>query len=343
MRSITVRRPLIGCCRGACCAPHAPTRGFTLVELLVVIAIIGALVALLLPAIQSARESSRRTSCTNNLKQFGIGLHNFYDVNKKFPPGRGAPPPRIFSAHAYLLPYVEESSLQGMIDLSQAPTTVVVAGVSYSGAANKPAASLTVSLVQCPSDALAGGRVPGLDFAGTNYAANAGSGTVDGGSIATADGVFFLGSAMSFRHITDGTSHTAAFSERMLGNGIKPTLLPPGEEDLYILEMSNSYAIGATTCADPSTGGWFHQRGGKWILGNYGNTIYNHYYAPNASQWDCMNLPQQKGLFTARSNHPGGVNVLFCDGSVRFVVDAIELALWRAAATRAKNESGTGI
>lgn len=312
-------------------------RGFTLVELLVVIAIVGVLVAILLPAIQAARESSRRSSCTNNLRQFGVALQNFHDAHRKFPPGRGSPPPKIFSALAYLLPYVEEQSLVDMIDFSQAPVFVVVAGVPYSGDANKFAATTPLPLLQCPSD-VSPGRVAGLGFAATNYAACVGSGVPDAGTINPGDGVFFYGSAIGFHHITDGSSHTAAFSERTLGTGDNLAAPPWGREGDYVLEVNNGIAVDDTGCGNPATGEFYSERGGKWILGNYGNTLYNHYYAPNAANWDCMNLPQQKGLFAARSYHPNGANVLFCDGSVRFVVDSVDLALWRAAATRAGAE-----
>ena len=97
--------------------------GFTLVELLVVIAIIGILIALLLPAVQAAREAARRAQCSNNLKQIGLALQHFHEAKRHFPPGRGGPPPKIFSALAYLLPYVEETALYGQLDLAMAPTT----------------------------------------------------------------------------------------------------------------------------------------------------------------------------------------------------------------------------
>ena len=319
----------------------AARRGFTLVELLVVIAIIGVLVALLLPAVQSAREAARRTSCRNNLKQIGVALLSFHDSQGRFPPGRGGPPPKIFSTLAYLLPYVEEGSLQGQIDLASAPTNVVVAGVSYSGARNLPAGSEAVAVLQCPSDT-AEGRVSGLVYGATNYAANTGSAAVDAGSVRLADGVFFLESKVAFNDLADGSSHTAAFSERMLGTGQSTTSLP-NQSGLYILELKNSVTLAVDTCATPSSGTWFSQRGGKWILGNYGNTLYNHQFTPNPPQWDCMNLPQQKGFMSARSYHPGGVNVLFCDGSVRFVEDGIETNVWRALATRAGSETLDGM
>jgi prepilin-type N-terminal cleavage/methylation domain-containing protein/prepilin-type processing-associated H-X9-DG protein len=315
---------------------RAPRAGFTLVELLVVIAIIGALTALLLPAVQSAREASRRAACGNHLRQLGVALQNFHQSQRRFPPGRGGPPPKVFSPLAYLLPYVEEGSLQARIDLSSAPTTVVVGGVPFSGATNLPAAREAVAVLQCPSDMFSG-RVPGSTYGATNYVASTGSAFVDG-NIWPGDGVFFGESHVRFRDLSDGSSHTAAFSERMLGNGEAVSTLPPNQTGLYILEISNSFPLDETSCASPSSGGtsggWYETRGAKWILGNYGNTLYNHHYTPNAPQWDCMNLPQQKGYMSARSYHPEGVNVLFCDGSVRFVFDAIELRVWRAIATR---------
>ncbi len=96
-------------------------RGFTLVELLVVIAIIGILVGLLLPAVQSAREAARRMQCTNQLKQFGLGLHNYADVSKKFPAGSGGPQHagNRLNAMVGLLPYIEETNLYNMINSPQ--------------------------------------------------------------------------------------------------------------------------------------------------------------------------------------------------------------------------------
>jgi prepilin-type N-terminal cleavage/methylation domain-containing protein len=314
---------------------------FTLVELLVVIAIVGALAALLLPTVQTAREAARRSSCTNNLRQIGVALENVHAARGAFPAGRGAPAPRVFSALAYLLPYVEETSLAGRIDYSSAPTTLVIAGTAYSGAANSWAAAQAMTLLECPSDA-AEGRVVGSTFGGTNYAANAGSGTLNYGSLNAADGVFFIGSSISMKHITDGTSCTAAFGERMLGTGQSAAAISDDQAGLYILELGTGIDVSPTACASLGAGDWYSARGAKWILGNYGNTIYNHYYTPNAAAWDCMNQAQQKALMTARSNHPGGVEVLYCDSSVRFVVDLIDAAVWRAMATRAGNESPTG-
>ncbi|MBX3415893.1 MAG: DUF1559 domain-containing protein [Pirellulales bacterium] len=307
-----------------------------MVELLVVIAIIGVLMALVLPAVQAAREASRRGSCANNLKQLGLALQSFHDAKQQFPPGRGGPTPLVFSPQAHLLPFVEQNGLYHQLDLTASPTKLVIAGITYSGAANAAAANEAVGLLQCPSDPGAG-RIPGTVFGGTNYVANAGSGAVDHGSLVRADGVFFLTSAVRFRDLLDGSSHTAAFSERTLGNGM-PLAESRPYDDLYILELGRNVDVSVSNCATQGTGSWYSQRSGKWILGNYGNTLYNHFYTPNSATWDCMNQAQQKGFLAARSHHPGGVQVLLCDGSVRLIADRVEASLWLGIATRAGRE-----
>ncbi|REK08220.1 MAG: DUF1559 domain-containing protein [Planctomycetota bacterium] len=312
---------------------------FTLVELLVVIAIVGVLMSLLLPAIQSAREASRRTSCVNNLRQLGIALQHFHESHGHFPAGRGGPVPKAFSAQAYLLPYVEEGSIEEQIYFDKSPTPLFIAGVFYTGMENRPAASNPVPVLQCPSDAIAGGRVPGSDYGATNYVACSGSAVENAGTVSPGDGVFYKESAIGMRHILDGSSHTIAFSERMLGPGLEITTLAPGQGGTYILELTSAHPVSETNCQQPSNGTWYEARGAKWILGNYGNTLYNHKYPPNPPQWDCMNLAQQQGFLSARSSHQGGVNVMFCDGSVRFITDDIELRVWRALATRKGGET----
>ncbi|MGD9647450.1 MAG: DUF1559 domain-containing protein [Pirellulales bacterium] len=313
--------------------------GFTLVELLVVVAIIGVLMALLMPAVQMAREAGRRIACGSNLRQLGIALQQFHEHYGHFPPGRGGPPPTVFSPQAYLLPFVEQGGLQGQLDLNAAPTNLVIGGVPYSGAVNAAAAAQTVPILQCPSDPAAG-RVMGSSFGGTNYVACVGSGTIDNGTVVRADGVFFLTSRVRVADLIDGSSHTAAFSERPLGSGEAVTSALPADVGLYILEL-NSVNVSIAACSSSSSGGWYSQRSAKWILGNYGNTLYNHYFEPNARQWDCMNPPQQKGFLAARSDHVGGVQLLCCDGSTRFIVDAVDLAVWRGLATRAGREAAT--
>lgn len=104
-----------------------------------------------------------------------------------------------------------------------------------------------------------------------------------------------------------------------------------------ILELPGGADPTAAACR-PSAGAWNTERGGKWIVGNYGNTLYNHADPPNPARFDCTNATQQKGRLAARGDHGGGVNVLSCDGSVRFVGDGVSPAAWRALATRAGGE-----
>lgn len=298
---------------------------FTLVELLVVIAIIGILVALLLPAVQMAREAGRRASCTNNLKQIGLAMQNHHGTYNRFPVARN-PWPLVHSSLSRLLPFCEQANVQNLIDYTQ----------PISAPANLLASQQVISFFVCPSDG-AGGRIANLPDAGSNYVANNGSGTVGYGLIASGDGVFTQAN-LGFRNLTDGSSNTVAFSESLLGSGAAST--PPNPR-LDVLEIAGG---GDTTPAACGSGGgtWSAKRGGKWIDGHYGNTLYNHFYRPNPPQWDCGNASHNKALSTARSYHPGGVSVLLCDGSVSFATNTIDPAVWRALSTRAGGEVTQG-
>ncbi|MBA3480988.1 MAG: DUF1559 domain-containing protein [Pirellulales bacterium] len=309
-------------------------RAFTLVELLIVIAIIGVLVALLLPAVQAARSAARRTACVNNLRQLGVSLQNYHAAKQRFPSGRGAPTPRIFSPQAHLLAFMEQDALRAQIDFSDAPAPFNTPAVTYTAVRNHQAATTSVSALLCPADP-GQGRVSGVAYGATNYAGCAGSGGASG-SLTDADGVFFLASAVRFKDVTDGASNTAVFSERPLGPG---DLELNRQADL-ILELPASADPTIAACASESGGVWNVERGGKWIVGNYGNTLYNHALPPNAPEWDCMNATQQKGRLASRSWHAGGANVSYGDGSVRFVEDAVDEIPWRAAATRADGDLG---
>jgi hypothetical protein len=239
----------------------------------------------------------------------------------------------VFSAHAHLLPFLEQAGLQRGIDFLAAPVTFSIAGgPTYDGAVNRSAATTAVKVFLCPADP-AGGRVPGSPYGATCYAANAGSGTVDLGGLAQSDGVFFLGSAVGFRDLLDGSSQTAAFSERTVGPGQDTS-----DRGGLILERPPGAAPSPTEC-DAGAGTWNAERGAKWILGNYGNTLYNHALPPNPPRvWDCMDVRQQAGRLAARSGHSGGVSLLACDGGVRFVADGAAEVVWRALATRAGGE-----
>lgn len=298
-----------------------------------VIAIMGVVVALLLPAVQTARESARRMQCGNNLRQIGLALSLYTSSHGVFPPGRGPIHPAIFSPQAYLLPMLEQESLSWEIDFSAAPVTYNLGAKVMNGAANSTAASHRINVFVCPSDREAG-RVPGVPFGGTNYVACTGSGAVVSGTLVAADGVFYLGSAVAPAHLLDGLSHTALFSERTLGPGTTST----GSHDAHRLMVERPGASDTPIDLCQSEIPQYTERGAKWILGNYGNTLYNHGLTPNDHRFDCLNAAQQKGMLAARSEHAGGVHLLMADGSVRFRENGIDPALWSAVATRSGSE-----
>ncbi|MFI4875080.1 MAG: DUF1559 domain-containing protein [Blastopirellula sp. JB062] len=313
---------------------------FTLVELLVVIAIIGVLIALLLPAVQQAREAARRMSCTNNLKQLGLALHNYHDTHRQFPPG-GLGYPFVWSAQAQLLPYVEQGNLSDLLHFEVPPMNAFVS--TYDAALvgeNDAAAQTRIDLLLCPSDK---DEVPGSDYGGISYPACAGSAvnspsdTSDDGEIADADGVIFSKSKTGFRDVTDGTSNTIVFSEHLLGDGqnSEPT---NNDYRFRVIELETSTQTTEAACAPGSAPAWSGQRGAKWINGHLADTLYNHWYGPNSKSPDCHNGYHNFAITSARSQHPGGVQAARVDGSVRFVGETVDLAIWRALATRGGGE-----
>lgn len=307
----------------------APPRAFTLIELLVVIAIIAVLIALLLPAVQQAREAARRTQCKNNLKQLGLAVHNYESSHMSFPPGRVGFP-KVFSAHAQLLPYLDAANLQNLIDFNASPT--FVDPPPSPPATNDIAMRVVVPSFLCPSDF---GKVPGSPYGCTNYMATIGSGLGASSSIKTGDGVMYSGSSTKYKDVTDGLSNTVAFSETILGVGGNPSSPsgPPKQPLGEVLELPGATVTTDAACV-PGAGTWSGLRGSKWMNGHYGDTLYNHYYPPNADQFDCGNASHNFGLTSARSRHIGGVHTLLCDGSVRFVGENVYLATWTALATR---------
>jgi len=309
-------------------------QAFTLVELLVVIAIIGILIALLLPAVQQAREAARRMQCTNNLKQLTLALHNYDSSLRSFPPG-GLGYPMVWSAQAQLLPYVEQGNLQELLDFTEPPLA------AFGGTAqNENAAQTKIEMLLCPSDK---DEVPGSIYGGISYPANAGSGinntgsATDDGSVSNADGVIFSKSKISFRDITDGTSNTVVFSEHLLGDG--GTAAPTNNDYRFrVIELDTSTQTTESACTASGAPAWSGQRGSKWINGHLADTMYNHWYGPNSNNPDCHNGYHNFAITSARSQHPGGVQVAMADGSARFVGETVAIDIWRAIATRSGGE-----
>lgn len=313
--------------------------GFTLIELLVVIAIIAVLIALLLPAVQQAREAARRIQCKNNLKQLGLALHNYADTHNTFPPG-SLGYPFVWSAQAQLLPFVEQGNLQSLLNFDVPPMAAFGAGFDAAAvASNDAAAKIRMPLLLCPSD---GEAVPSSDYGGISYPACVGSGNVadtnpaNDGSVNNADGVIYAKSRVRFGDLTDGTSNTVVFSEHLLGDG--QNTAPSGDDYARrVIELPTFTQTTPAACT-PGAGAWSGQRGAKWVNGHLADSLYNHFYTPNAKSPDCHNGYHNFAITSARSNHSGGVQIALCDGSVRFASDSISLAIWRGIATRSGGE-----
>ena len=338
-------------CRNQIHMPSPPVRkrGFTLIELLVVIAIISVLVALLLPAVQAAREAARRIQCTNNLKQVGLALHNYHSGWNSFPVGflyaytgvlpNSSPLQYRWSALAQMAPQLEQANLYNALNfnfpVAHMPTGGPTPFWPYFPA-NTTVMATQVALFLCPSD---GAPAPTDGSGPTNYAFCSGDGS-GGGDATAANGAFILGPAQSVASVRDGTSQTAAVAEQLLGIAGPYSQTTPTPVPVPLNRAMARVAAGPLTdsaCAAAGAG-WLLNKGAGWWDGNYQNALYNHYLTPNTNRPDCI-VYHNPGWKAAQSAHPGGVNLLYCDGHVAFVKDSVAPDVWRALSTRAGGEA----
>jgi prepilin-type N-terminal cleavage/methylation domain-containing protein len=287
-------------------------RGFTLVELLVVITIIGVLIALLLPAVQAAREAARRMSCSNNLKQIGLGLHLHHDQFGRLPPGwrgyetaTGLPDPRGepgWGWAATILPFVEQGNVS---------SNLIHFEKSITATENARVRTWALGLFRCPSDIGSStftwvpDRPPAngpssIQLATSNYLGVFGTidvhscGSVPRGQQCMSDGIFYHNSGVRFADITDGLSNTFMTGERTSDLDYPSWVgAPAGDE-----------------CAP-------------------GLVVSTASYPPNSAQYDIHNFS---------SSHPTGTHFLLGDGSVRLVSQLIDQNAYHALCTRAGRE-----
>lgn len=334
-------------------------RAFTLIELLVVVSIIGVLIALTLAAVQQIRQTAQRVQCQNNMKQIGVALHGYESIRKTLPPAFPAKPlppyagfnPPYFwtwSILAQLNPHLEQTTIYNKMNLS---LPVYAFSALQILPENQFAVQQLVPIFLCPSDKMKSiyGGSGVASFGPVNYAACLGSGATNGGapygSPWNADGVFRARAEGKFREILDGLSNTVALSETKLGDDEKPKDgPPPGKVGTIYAKVSG--LLTPATCDAASRWNVDAPLGYSWATGEMRCVSYNHFYPPNATQYDCVSVQAgvdasqytALGLRAARSYHPGGVNILLTDGAVRFVGNDIDPRVWTAVSTRAGSE-----
>ena len=325
-------------------------RAFTLVELLVVIAIIGILVGLLLPAVQAAREAARRMQCSNNLKQLGLAVHNYESSNRRFPAmetgtGTVAGGGQFYSMSGWyaILPYVEQTSLYNTLSTLNVDPAHYVAGSVVNGISMN-ILSTRLSFLECPSDTGSGdpstmsltltmtsyGMCTGDNYAMSQLSGEAGNATLANQKQPIHNrGVFGRGNYPTIGSITDGTSNTVMLAERS-----RPHAKNSKGAAIYLL--ANPASFPPSACQANWVGNRYIDDSLVYMsdsMPGYRGMAGNAYYAavstilpPNSAV--CVVSGGDSplvagGIWSATSEHTGGVQAAMCDGSVRFIGQSI--------------------
>jgi prepilin-type N-terminal cleavage/methylation domain-containing protein/prepilin-type processing-associated H-X9-DG protein len=344
--------------------------GFTLIELLVVIAIIAVLIALLLPAVQAARGAARRAPCTNNLKQIGLATHNYHQAVNSLSAGHYGVGWNDWNSQVMLLPYIEQSPVYNAINFAQIPNPPgsgcsACPGIYY----NNTVDLVKFNVLLCPSDI---DRLTN-PYGHINYAGNCGNapeGIWDNYMHNSCNGLFASVEhggpnwglpnvkPTTFADVTDGLSNTAAYSERVKGlstgyNAFDPMKPTSAEMSVNVdhTGMTNGayndaipqpyyLACNAQNPYSPTNGNFVTSAsisyGEYWWDGHRECGNYNHIMLPNT--WGCDDAANDwindAGAVPPSSRHPGGVNLLMADGSVRFLKSSISPQIWWALGSK---------